>query len=416
MTFIPIPNPLTVTQDGSFGSLDAFQRLRVANPSSLMFTSHQYDVQTLIWDDALTGSATVTHDANNSAANLNVTTASGDKVEHRTIDYFRYQPGKSQQILTTFQMAPGEVGLEQRVGYFDDDNGIFLELDDTTTKIVLRSKATGSVVDTEIAQANWNVDAFDGNGTSGLTLDLTKSQILVIDLQWLGVGRVRVGFDIDGIISWAHYFDWANDQTGVYMTTANLPVTYEIETTGVISGAATFKAICSSVASEGGTDINRGFPFSQVSDVVSVGSSTESHILIIRPRAQFNSIDNHGQCILQSVEAFAEDQPCICRVYYDATSITTPSWVNVETNSHMEYDLSAAAFSSTHVLKTFFVAAATGAGQNYTPGAAGGGIGSLLPISRRTDGTTIPIIVTMENLSSTSAVDVAVALNWIELR
>jgi hypothetical protein len=416
MTFIPIPNPLPVTQqDNSFGQLDAFQRLRVSNPAALFYASHEYDAQPLLWDDTLTAGGTVTHDADRSAVNLNVTTASGDAVSHRTIEYFRYQPGKSQLLLCTFQMAAEETGLEQRVGYFDTNNGLFLELDDTTLQLVRRTSESGSPVDNTVAQASWNVDPFDGTGPSGLTLDITKSQILVIDLQWLGVGRVRMGFDIDGKVYWAHYFDWANDLTGIYMTTANLPVCYEIETTGVIAGAKALKAICASVASEGGTDRERGYPFSQVSDVVSLGASTEDIILAIRPKATFNSIPNHGQVILTGVEAYAEDQACICRVYYDSSSFTAASWVSVEANSHVEYDISATAFSSTHIMRSFFVSAGSAIGNTPAPGAAGRGLGSLLPIARRADGSTIPIVVSMENMSGT-AVNVAVALHWLELR
>lgn len=418
MTFIPIPNPLPVTQqDGSFGQLDAFQRLRVSNPTTLFFSGHEYDEQPLLWDDTVTASGTVTHDANNSAVNLNVTTASGDKAVHRTIDYFRYQPGKSQLVFCTFQMAAAEAGLEQRVGYFDDNNGIFLEVDDTTVRLVQRSKASGSVVDTEVSQASWNQDALDGNGASGITLDLTDSQILVIDLQWLGVGRVRVGFDIGGIVVWAHFFDWANASTGVYMTTANLPICYEIETTAIIGGAQTLKAICAAVSSEGGTDVNRGYPFSQDSGstLATVGASAEAYILSIRPKATFNSITNHGQVILQQVNAFALGQPCLAKVYYDVSSFTGASWTSVHTESQVEYDTSASAFSATHIISQFYVPAATAAGNNAIAASAARGVGSLLPITVDPDGNQIALTVTLTNLTA-SATTGAVALDWLELR
>jgi hypothetical protein len=414
MTFIPLPDPVTTVIGEP--NLDAFSRVRVSNPASLMFTSHQYDVQTLLWDDAITAGGTSTHNANKSAVDLAVTTASGDKVSHRTIDYIRYQPGKSQQIFCTFHMHTAEAGLEQRVGYFDDDNGIFLELDDTTVNIVQRSKASGSVVNTKVAQASWNLDVLDGTGTSGLTLDLTKSQILVIDLQWLGVGRVRIGFDIGGVIVLVHEFNWANTQTGVYMTTANLPVCYEIQTTGVISGAATLQAICAAVASEGGSNLERGYPFSADSGLQTVPLSTEQIIMSLRPKSTFNSISNHGQIVLQSVEAYALDQPCICRVYYDTETLGgTPSWTSANTDSIAEYDTAATSFTSTHVLTSFFVPASTQAGNNSAPGAAGRGIGSVLPIAKRQDASLIAVTVVLENLTAT-ATEGAVALNWLELR
>jgi hypothetical protein len=93
----------------------------------------------------------------------------------------------------------------------------------------------------------------DGNGASGITLDFTKTQIGVIDFEWLGVGRVRMGFVVDGLVYYCHEFDNANSLTTVYMSTPNLPVRYEIQNDG--TGAADdFCHICTSVISEGGQE------------------------------------------------------------------------------------------------------------------------------------------------------------------
>lgn len=416
MTFIPHPlnQKINITEDQA----DAFGRIRVSNPSGLLYVQHQYDEQPLVWDTRLTGNATITHDANNAAVNLNVTTTSGDEAEHRTIEYIRYQPGKSQLLFITFQMGVAETGLDQRVGYFDDADGIFLELTDSTVNFVNRSSASGSPVDTAVAQAAWNRDVMDGTGDSGITLDLTKSQILVIDLQWLGVGRVRVGFDVNGLVVYVHDFMWANAQTGVYMTTANLPLTYEIETTGVIGGAKVLKAICASASSEGGTDTDRGFAFSSDSTLgaglISVAAGTEDPILALRTKAQFNSIDNHGAIILKDIEAFAEDQTCVCRVYYDPT-ISGGTWSSVNANSLVEINDNITSVSGGHCFNTFFVPASTATGNASISGTGGRGVSSLLPITRRIDGTLIPICITLENLSA-SAVDVAASIDWLELR
>jgi hypothetical protein len=241
MTFIPEP----AIKFADTASIDAFSRARVSNPTALFYGQHQYKIDDLRWDNALTGAATITHDANESLVDMNVTTASGDKVIYQSLDYLRYQPGKSQQIFMTFVAGAVEANLEQRIGYFDDDNGIFLELADASTvQLVRRTKTSGAVVDNEITQANWNVDKFDGTGPSGVTLDFTKDQILVIDAQWLGVGRVRVGFDVNGLVFWAHHFNHANIIDVPYTQAFNLPVRFEIETTGVIGGAKTLKAIC----------------------------------------------------------------------------------------------------------------------------------------------------------------------------
>src|SRR5210317_2184706 len=236
--------------DGST-AYDAFGRLRVSNPLTI-FDSKNVMSKNNLFDEDLTGSGTVTYTANKSTVNLNVTTASGDKVIRQSKRVMSYQPGKSLLILNTFVMNTPEADLKQKVGTFDANNGIFFYADGTTLKIVRRTYTSGSAVDTEISQSSWNGDKLDGSGASGYTLNVDKASILFTDYEWLGMGAVRVGFVIDGKFIVAHTFLNANDLTTVYMQTANLPIRYEIETTGTISGAAVLQQVCSTAMIEGG--------------------------------------------------------------------------------------------------------------------------------------------------------------------
>ena len=236
--------------DGST-AYDAFGRLRVSNPLTI-FDSKNVMSKNDLFDEDLTGSGTVTYTANKSTVNLNVTTASGDKVIRQSKRVMSYEPGKSLLILNTFVMNAQESGLEQRVGTFDANNGIFFEDTGTGYQFVRRTYTSGSAVDNDITQANWNGDKLDGTGASGYTLDPTKATILFTDYEWLGMGSVRVGFVIDGKFITAHTFLNANNLDTVYMQTANLPIRYEIETTGTISGAAVLQQVCSSAIIEGG--------------------------------------------------------------------------------------------------------------------------------------------------------------------
>jgi hypothetical protein len=236
--------------DGS-NAYDAFGRLRVSNPLTI-FDSKNVMSKNDLFDEDLTGSGTVTYTANKSTVNLNVTTASGDKVIRQSKRVMSYQPGKSLLILNTFVMNTPEADLKQKVGTFDANNGIFFYADGTTLKIVRRTYVTGSAVDTEISQSSWNGDKLDGSGASGYTLNVDKATILFTDYEWLGMGAIRVGFVIDGKFITAHTFLNANDLTTVYMQTANLPIRYEIETTGTISGAAVLQQVCSTAMIEGG--------------------------------------------------------------------------------------------------------------------------------------------------------------------
>ena len=236
--------------DGS-NAYDAFGRLRVSNPLTI-FDSKNVMSKNTLFDEALTGSGGVTYTANKSTVNLNVTTVSGDKVIRQSKRVMSYQPGKSLLILNTFVMQTPEENLKQKVGTFDANNGIFFTADEITLKIVRRTYTSGASVDDPISQSAWNGDKLDGTGASGYDLNVDKACILFTDYEWLGMGAVRVGFVINGQFIVAHTFYNANNLTTVYMQTANLPIRYEIETTGIISGNATLQQVCSTAIIEGG--------------------------------------------------------------------------------------------------------------------------------------------------------------------
>jgi hypothetical protein len=234
--------------------LDSFGRLRVSEPFTLFDSSHRFDDNGLWATSTATGGTSV-FNTNQGLVDLNVTAVSGSSVLRETIKVFSYQPGKSLLVLNTFVMSSAKTGLTQRVGYFGTDNGYYLEQVETTVQLVERSSVTGAVVNTPVLQANWNGDKLDGSGTSGLTLDLSKSQILWADFEWLGVGSVRMGFVINGQFIVCHTFHHANLLASTYITTASLPLRYEIFNTAGTTGSSTLKQICSTVISEGGYEL-----------------------------------------------------------------------------------------------------------------------------------------------------------------
>lgn len=237
---------------------DAFGRHRVSEPETIFDSKQIFDNQPLFWDDSEEsgGSTTSTHSAAAARTRIGVALNTAGKRTRQTFRRFNYQPGKSQLILMTGVLTSGAAsGVKSSMGLFDDDNGIFLTQDGTTVKLVTRSGVTGSPVDTEVSQADWNLDAMDGNGRSKITLDFTKTQIFLIDFEWLGVGSVRCGFVVDGVIYYVHQFRHANILGVVYMSTPNLPLRYQIENDGT-GAATTMDHICTSVMSEGGVNDN----------------------------------------------------------------------------------------------------------------------------------------------------------------
>jgi hypothetical protein len=236
-------------------NFDSFGRLRMSTPFTLFDSSHRFKDNGL-WATQTAAGGTAVFDANEGCVDLNVTAASGSTIRRETYKVFAYQPGKSLLALNTFVMAPAQTGLTQRVGYYGAANGIFLQLADSTLSFVERSSVTGVLVDTPVAQASWNVDTMNGLGPSGITLDITKAQILFMDFEWLGVGSVRCGFVINGEFHTCHIFHHANIITSTYITTASLPLRYEIFNTSGTATGSTLKQICSSVISEGGYEMH----------------------------------------------------------------------------------------------------------------------------------------------------------------
>ena len=233
---------------------DAFGRMRISQPFTLFDSSHRYKDNNL-WESLIVGTgSTVGFATTQGLVNIGIGTTAGCSVIRETTKVFSYQPGKSLLTLNTFVPNSPKENLRQRIGYFGADNGLYFEVDGTTAYFVERSLSTGT--STRVAQSDWNVDKLDGTGPSGITLDLTKAQILWMDIEWLGLGTVRIGFVINGQMIHCHSFHHANLIQSTYITTASLPLRYEIANTGVTTSSSTLKQVCSTVISEGGYELN----------------------------------------------------------------------------------------------------------------------------------------------------------------
>lgn len=263
---LPITGNVNATLDSNanviisgFGgqTADAFGRLRVSNPYTLFDTQNRY-YNHKQYSSSLSGTANVVYEANSSSFMCNVGTASGDSVLRETVRVLPYQPGKSLLILSSFCFNSTKPNLTQRTGFFDSDNGVFFEVVGATLNMVIRSSSTGSIIEDRIPQSSWNGDPLDGTGPSGISLDVALTQIWYCDIEWLGVGSVRVGFVINGQYITCHTFNHANipGNTTTYMTTATLPLRCEITNTGTTGSASMLRQICASVISEGGFQLS----------------------------------------------------------------------------------------------------------------------------------------------------------------
>lgn len=247
-------------------SIDAFGRWRTSHAESIFDSKLILDAAPLRWDDAETsGTGTsTTYNTNQASQTLAVGNLTAGKRTRQSKRRFGYQTGKSQFILMTAVFGTAATGITRRVGYFDDQNGLFFEQTSAGMAVVRRTYTGGSASNNSVPQASWNLDKLNGSGASGINLDFSKTQIMLIDFEWLGVGRVRFGFVVNGKIYYCHELLNTNSLTVVYMSVPNLPVRYEIANDGT-GGVASLIQICCTVQSEGGQDsigltfgLNRG--------------------------------------------------------------------------------------------------------------------------------------------------------------
>jgi hypothetical protein len=235
-------------QNSANPEFDAFGRARVSSPETIFDTSFRWDKQPITWSESVTSGGTVTHNADKASVDLACTTTTNSEAIFQSRQYMRYHPAKSTLIVISGSFLSTGTNVRKRIGYFDDSNGVFFQLDGTTLSVVRRTKTSGSVVDNTTAQASWNIDPLDGSGGSGITLDVTKQQIFVIDYQWLGSGRIRYGFYIGGRIIYCHEDLTANVLAVPWSQTGDNPVRTEIKNSG--STASSMHITCAAVICE----------------------------------------------------------------------------------------------------------------------------------------------------------------------
>lgn len=338
-------------------AVDAFGRQRVSNPFTLFDSSHRFKDNNL-WVTATTGTATATFNANQGLVDLTVNNAENAEVVRETTKVFSYQPGKSLLVMNTFVMSPAKAGLRQRVGYYGAKNGIYLELDGSVLSFVKRSFVGGSLSNTSIEQSSWNIDTLDGNGPSGITLDISKAQILWMDIEWLGVGSVRLGFVIDGQFIHCHTIHHANIITSTYITTASLPLRYEIKNTTATSGSSTLKQICSSVISEGGYGLSGaqqavGIPINAPRTLGTAG--TFYPVIGLRLKASGDLLD--AIVILTALSVMPISTGAYNWQIRAAGTITGGTWTDAGADSAVQYNITGTSNSGGRILASGFFSA-----------------------------------------------------------
>ena len=335
---------------------DAFGRLRISTPFTLFDSSHRYRDNNL-WSGLVVGTgSTVGFVTAQGLVNIGIGTTAGCSAIRETTKVFPYQPGKSLQIMNTFVMNAPKTNLRQRIGYFGADNGMYLELDGNTLYFVERSLSLGTT--TRVAQEDWNIDTMLGVGhlnPSGITLDISKAQILWMDIEWLGLGTVRLGFVVDGKFIHCHSFHHANLITSTYITTASLPVRYEIANTGITTSVSNLKQVCSTVISEGGYELRGlqqaiGTPITAPKTLTTAGTFYP----IVSLRLKTTALD--AIVIMTALSLMGIGNGINYNWQVRASGTTSDgSWVSAGADSGVEYNITGTSYAGGRILASGFL-------------------------------------------------------------
>jgi len=393
-------------------NLDVFGRTQVATPYSIVewtgYKPDQIGAGEIFGEFTETG-GTVTHNATSKSYEINTTATSGSTACMRTNKWYRYQPGRAQLLLCTFDAAPTDTNLTQQIGLFDSDDGVFFEIAGTDLNMVIRTSVSGSVVNNAVARANWNGDKLDGTGSSGITLDLTKSQLLCIMHAFLGVGEVRYGFLIDGDFHLCHSVKNSNNTAQKYMRSGTLPFSAIINNTAATSGTNKFQLHCFNIESLGGGDYKepQGTLESKTVTEATV-TTTQEAVLAIRPKLNYNSETNRSIAIITGIRFMTSGDEVKAYIRIGG-SVTGGSW-NSGSGEAFETNTTMSNYSGTHTVLTPLLnnnqsvslsekdlASFTLTNDAFATAAGDGDI----------------VVITMKSLGTTTSVDVS--LEWKEI-
>jgi hypothetical protein len=431
--------PVDAIFSGSQG--DAFGRMRVSEPFTLGDYKHLYAIDPNFIDFTANG-GTIIFSGNTASATLSTNNSTTSVAAHQTKFYHSYQPGKSQVILSSVCFGYAQQNVTKRTGYFDDRDGIYFEqvgsntsngTDNGTLNFVIRSFVTGTALETDIGsykrrvpQSQWNLDPCDGTGPSGFNIDTSKTQLIYIDFQWLGVGRVRVGFVHDGAVILAHEYYHSNVLDKVYLSNPNLPVRCEITNTGTTSGGS-LNQICCSVISEGGYN-EAGIDWSVYSTarVTPTPGQTALPVIALRLKNTFQSYPNRLSVRLNNLSLYAETNSIIYEIVKlpNAGSLannTVPLvWTSADADSGCEYCVNADTYVSANADRLASGFVPSGSSQNSLSPVSTGSITAAKKniIVQNYDSSNSEVyVVIVRTISSQgqATASVAAAVQWREI-
>ena len=237
----------------------------------------------------------------------------------------------------------GRNGNRRFIGAGTSSNGLMFGYLNSNFGVLRRTRGVNNFT----PQAQWNVDAMNGTGPSGLVLNPATGNIYRIQYQSAGFGMSRFyvanmgSNSSNGEFILVHQLGWANSNTVVDIDNTSLPL--YVENSNVTS------TINSTVATSwmyGSTESRR---LSQARPIYSLVNTRDQFVnnqaifFTIRNKATVNGFRNQSCIKLKNFTVTSTKMAPIVQFYLlrNATLSVLPMWTDVDSNSIVEYDITA---------------------------------------------------------------------------
>jgi len=308
-------------------NLDAFGRLRTAAVTNLLDIKHVYDKNPLQISEVTAGTATSVFDQQYARVRMS-TSSNNDLVIRQSKTHPIYQPGKSQLFEGSFSNFQIETNVIKRVGCFTSTSGspynsvfdgFFLESNGVTSAITFNIYLSGSCT------YSANTTTWDSTEFNPTNFDWSKTNLMTVDYQWLGVGRMRFGMVLSGQTVYFLDYTAANNIPTVYMSSPNQPIRYEIRQVGVGSGY--LDMICSQVSTEGALNGLYSTAGIQHDTTTTLSNSDTKYPYIgYRLKEGYKSVTSQYNSL--SILNTSNDNSLIT-IEFNPTLSTTPTWIDI---------------------------------------------------------------------------------------
>lgn len=254
-----------------------------------------------------------------------------------------YRPGHEIHIFVSAVFSTGQdANSYQRIGIYDDVSGYWIGYSGTSFGISKRDASTDSFV----ASTSFNLDKLDGTGTSGFTLDPTKLNLYKIHYDGSGPVAFAVYSSHPGGWITFHSINILNTSSVVALSSASNNIQMEA---GRSTGTGTSVSVSSAEWAAGTTEGVHTYAGHRVfagKSSKTLTAGVETYIASFQNKTTYASKNNKIPSSAVFFGASVDGTKNTVFNFYRNATLTTPTWVDVDTtNSITAIDTTAAAFS-----------------------------------------------------------------------